>query len=75
MTQTTVSSERWPLAVNLDVGGVDGSGGASNSRFGVEYAVVEMADAMFNSGSSSGNSMELLFQPSEDKWEHDEKED
>ncbi|CAI8585778.1 unnamed protein product [Vicia faba] len=75
-TQTTDSSERWPLAVNLDLGGGDGSGGGgSNSRFGVEYAVADMADAMFNSGSSSGNSMELLFQSSEDKWEHDEKED
>ncbi|XP_058744649.1 WRKY transcription factor 55 [Vicia villosa] len=76
ITQTTVSSERWPLAVNLDLGGIDGSGGGgSNSRFGIEYAVADMADAMFNSGSSSGNSMELLFQPSDDKWEHDEKED
>ncbi|KAI5435408.1 WRKY transcription factor 55 isoform X2 [Lathyrus oleraceus] len=75
-TQTNISSEMWRPSMNLDLRDGDGSGGgASNLRFGVEYAVAEMADAMFNSGSSSGNSMELLFQPSEDKWEHDEKED
>lgn len=62
----------WRPSMNLDLRDGDG---ASNLRFGIEYAVAEMADAMFNSGSSSGNSMELLFQPSEDKWEHDEKED
>ncbi|CAK8537770.1 unnamed protein product [Lathyrus sativus] len=74
-TQTTIFSERWRTSLNIDLGEGGGIGGASNPRFGVEYAVAEMADAMFNSGSSSGNSMELLFQPSEDKYEHDEKED
>jgi len=45
-----------------------GSGGASTSRYGGDYPVVDMADAMFNSGSSSGNnSMEFLFSPAEIK--------
>ncbi|XP_022635993.1 WRKY transcription factor 55 isoform X2 [Vigna radiata var. radiata] len=43
-------------------------GGPSTSRYAGDYPVLDMADAMFNSGSSSGNnSMEFLFSPTEDK--------
>ncbi|WJX63419.1 WRKY transcription factor [Trifolium repens] len=73
-TQATIPPEAWPPAVNLGLRGGNGSGGPSTSRFGgIDYPVTDMADAMFNSGSSSGNSMESLFYPSEDKWEPDEK--
>ncbi|KAE8709229.1 WRKY DNA-binding protein 70, putative isoform 1 [Hibiscus syriacus] len=49
-----------------------GGGGASmGSRYGrdvVEFpAVADMADAMFNSGSSSSNSMDFIFPHMEDK--------
>lgn len=56
-------------------GGGDGSGARpSTSKFGTDDLVAEMADAMFNSGSSSGNySMESLFHPPEDKWDPSEK--
>ncbi|KAI9110818.1 hypothetical protein K1719_018256 [Acacia pycnantha] len=53
-------------------GAESGGGGAgpSTSRFGgVDYPVADMADAMFNSGSSSGNSMESLFASADDKGE------
>jgi len=76
MTQSsnTISSQLSP-SVNLSLlpgsgaaATTSGRGGASTSRFGADYAVVDMADAMFNSGSSSGNnSMEFLFSPAEDK--------
>ncbi|KAK4277716.1 hypothetical protein QN277_015669 [Acacia crassicarpa] len=47
-----------------------GSAGPSTSRFGgADYPVADMADAMFNSGSSSGNSMESLFAFADDKGE------
>ncbi|KAK1572230.1 hypothetical protein Q3G72_029382 [Acer saccharum] len=64
-------------------GGGGGSGGAGPSSSSVvrydregEHPylnVANMADAMFNSGSSSSNSMEFLFPPMEDKWQHEEK--
>ncbi|EOY20176.1 hypothetical protein QUC31_005789 [Theobroma cacao] len=57
-----------------------GSGGAGGStataRYGreVDYPVVaDMADVMFNSGSSSSNSMEFIFPSMEDKWEAGDK--
>ncbi|KAL2339486.1 hypothetical protein Fmac_007426 [Flemingia macrophylla] len=68
-TNTTTSSPMMNLS--LHTGGAattSGNAGASTSRFGGDYPVVDMADAMFNSGSSSGNnSMEFLFSPHEDK--------
>nr|KYP53762.1 WRKY transcription factor 55 [Cajanus cajan] len=70
----TISSQLSPRMnyLSLQTGGAaatsSGSGGASTSRYGGDYPVVDMADAMFNSGSSSGNnSMEFLFSPAEDK--------
>ncbi|KAL9379622.1 hypothetical protein Peur_028104 [Populus x canadensis] len=52
-----------------------GSGGEGPSTAGryskeADYPIIDMADAMFNSGSSSTNSMEFLF-PSilEEKWD------
>ncbi|CAJ1974540.1 unnamed protein product [Sphenostylis stenocarpa] len=68
MTQNsnTISVQLSPttnLSLNPGVGG-----GASTSRYGGDCPVVDMADAMFNSGSSSGNnSMEFLFSPTEDR--------
>ncbi|RDX68500.1 WRKY transcription factor 55, partial [Mucuna pruriens] len=74
MTQNsnTISSQLSPrMNLTLHAGGAtasSGSGGPSTSRYGGDYPVVDMADAMFNSGSSSGNnSMEFLFSPVEDK--------
>ncbi|XP_027902769.1 WRKY transcription factor 55 isoform X2 [Vigna unguiculata] len=76
MTQNSnaISSQLSP-SVNLSLhpasagaATTSGRGGASASRYGGDYPVVDMADAMFNSGSSSGNnSMEFLFSPTEDK--------
>ncbi|KAL3025916.1 hypothetical protein AAZX31_04G204200 [Glycine max] len=70
---STISSQLSPtMNLSLHPGGggaaSSGSGGASTSRYGGDYPVVDMADAMFNSGSSSGNnSMEFLFSPAEIK--------
>lgn len=55
-------------------GGSSTSGGAaagpSTSRYGrdVDYPVADMADVMFNSGSSSSTSMDLIFSSMDDKW-------
>ncbi|XP_038721585.1 WRKY transcription factor 55-like isoform X2 [Tripterygium wilfordii] len=47
-----------------------GSSGADIAAAGPSsYLVAEMADAMFNSGSSSTNSMEFLFPSPQDKWD------
>ncbi|KAL5799810.1 hypothetical protein ACOSQ3_032903 [Xanthoceras sorbifolium] len=78
------------LSMDLGTAGGSGSGGSSgggagpsSSSAGVRYDregehpylnVANMADAMFNSGSSSTNSMEFLFPSVEDhKWQHEEK--
>ncbi|KAK3014940.1 hypothetical protein RJ639_009956 [Escallonia herrerae] len=55
-----------------------GSGGADPStvRFHREneyQPVADLADAMFNSGSSSSNSMDIIFSTMEDKWEAGDK--
>ncbi|KAB2033366.1 hypothetical protein ES319_D04G012600v1 [Gossypium barbadense] len=53
-------------------GSSSGGGPATGSRYGrdVEYSVVaDMADVMFNSGSSSSNSMDFIFPCAENKWE------
>ncbi|KAL6326596.1 hypothetical protein AAG906_008458 [Vitis piasezkii] len=53
------------------VGTGGSTAGPSMVRFGreAEYPVVDLADTMFNSGSSSSNSMDFLFTHTEDKWE------
>ena len=60
---------------SLGSGGSGSSGAAGGSTTSnryerdVEYpAVVDMADVMFNSGSSSSNSMDFIFPRVEDKW-------
>ncbi|XVF41239.1 hypothetical protein PTKIN_Ptkin01aG0264600 [Pterospermum kingtungense] len=54
-------------------GGAATGGSTAGSRYGreVDYpAVADMADVMFNSGSSSSNiSMDVIFPCAEDKWE------
>ncbi|KAK9283716.1 hypothetical protein L1049_011966 [Liquidambar formosana] len=55
--------------------GSDGAG-PSTVPYGREadyHPVVDMADVMFNSGSSSTNSMDFIFPSMEDKWEPDDK--
>ncbi|KAG8381006.1 hypothetical protein BUALT_Bualt06G0075900 [Buddleja alternifolia] len=63
---------------NLDGSAVAGSsgGGPSAARY-PEYQlpVADMADAMFNSGSTSSNSMDLIFSSMDDKWDSEEKKD
>lgn len=53
--------------------GRGGGAGPSTSRSGkeVECPVADMADAMFNSGSSSSNSMDWFLG---NKWESEDKE-
>ncbi|CAK7339995.1 unnamed protein product [Dovyalis caffra] len=57
---------------SMAAGSSGGAGPSTVSRYGKEadYPVTDMADAMFNSGSSSTNSMEFIF-PSilEEKWD------
>ncbi|KAL4300063.1 hypothetical protein HN51_050681 [Arachis hypogaea] len=77
------SSSMWMHSVSLSLGGGGGDGsssggaGPSTLKYGVggaDYLVADMADVMFNSGSSSGNcSMESLFPTSDDKWDPSEK--
>ncbi|XWS08385.1 hypothetical protein CRYUN_Cryun41cG0075200 [Craigia yunnanensis] len=76
-SSSSVPLGRWlSMEFSLGSGGSGSSGEAGGSttanRYGrdVEYpAVVDMADAMFNSGSSSSNSMDFIFPCVEDKWE------
>lgn len=72
LSPSSTSIPGWLSTVNLGLSG-GGGGGPSTSKFGIDYPVADMADAMFNSGSSSGNSMEYLFASNEDKWEAGEK--
>ena len=79
-TNTNTSSlGRW-LSIEFSSGGVGGSssnatggttaaaGTSSTKEIVDQYPVVDMADVMFNSGSSSSNSMDFLFPASmEDK--------
>ncbi|KAK4433473.1 WRKY transcription factor 55 [Sesamum alatum] len=53
-----------------------GSAGASAPRFpDYQLAVADMAETMFNSGSTSSNSMDLIFSSMDDKWDSEEKKD
>ncbi|GER50875.1 WRKY DNA-binding protein 55 [Striga asiatica] len=66
------------LSVQLlhDLGGAGAGAGPSAGRFpDYQLAVADMADAMFNSGSSSSNSMDLIFSAMDDKWDSEEKKD
>ena len=58
-------------------GGGSAGAGPSTVRFGREvdyqWPVTDLADAMFNSGSSSNNSMELIFSSMEEKSETGER--
>ncbi|KAA8533964.1 hypothetical protein F0562_031481 [Nyssa sinensis] len=60
-------------------GSNSGGAGPSTVRYGREddygQPVVDLADAMFNSGSSSSNSMDIIFSVMEDKWEAEDKKD
>jgi hypothetical protein len=64
-------------SINVLGGGGGGGAGPSTTRTGkeVEFPVADMADVMFNSGSSSSNiSMDFLFHSNEDKWEKEDKQ-
>nr|XP_016466550.1 PREDICTED: WRKY transcription factor 55-like [Nicotiana tabacum] len=68
------------LASICNVESRDGGAGPSGGRYGreVDYQlpVVDMADAMFNySGSSSNNSMDIIFSSIDDKWDSAEKKE
>lgn len=87
LSSSSTSVSQWLSSAHLSLrGGADiappgvdgGIAGASTSRYGsgigTDYLVADMAEVMFNSGSSSGNStMESLFPFGEDKWEPGEK--
>ncbi|CAI9771405.1 unnamed protein product [Fraxinus pennsylvanica] len=49
--------------------GGSGSVGPSGPRFPVYQPVSDLADAMFNSGSSSNNSMDLIFPSIDENWD------
>ncbi|KAI4306967.1 hypothetical protein L6164_030202 [Bauhinia variegata] len=86
LSPSSTSGSRWlQSSMHLSLHGSGGVGGggddraagpSTSSRYGkdreIDYGVADMADAMFNSGSSSGNSMESLFAPAEE-WETGEK--
>ncbi|KAL0298261.1 UNVERIFIED_CONTAM: hypothetical protein Sradi_6485900 [Sesamum radiatum] len=72
-----------------DLGGVSAGGGSSVAagsggggagppapRF-PDYMlpVADMAETMFNSGSTSSNSMDLIFSSMDDKWDSEEKKE
>ena len=59
-------------------GGGSAGAGPSTVRFGRDHLdyqlpVTDLADAMFNSGSSSNNSIDLIFSSAEEKWETGER--
>ncbi|XP_011076813.1 WRKY transcription factor 55 [Sesamum indicum] len=65
-----------------DLGGVSaggsstGAGSSSAPRFpDYQLPVADMAETMFNSGSTSSNSMDLIFSSMDDKWDSEEKKD
>nr|QWQ79164.1 ZaWRKY43 [Zanthoxylum armatum] len=82
---STSNLGRW-LTMDVSAGGASGGAGPSTVGYQREAAgagdqcfVANMADAMFNSGSSSSNSMEFLFPSTssnmEDKWNQEDKKD
>ncbi|KAJ4720243.1 putative WRKY transcription factor [Melia azedarach] len=89
MQPSSTGLGRW---LSMDVAGGSGSssssmpgaGPSSTARYdhqreagGDQYLVASLADAMFNSGSSSSNSMEFLFSSSleDQKWQPEDKKD
>ncbi|CAI9772157.1 unnamed protein product [Fraxinus pennsylvanica] len=64
----TMGGARPSSCGNLAAGG-SGSAGPSGPRFPDYQPVAEFADAMFNSGSSSNNSMELIFSSIDENWD------
>ncbi|OMO90009.1 DNA-binding WRKY [Corchorus olitorius] len=86
-SSSSIPLGRW-LSMDFSLGtsasggsaGSSGSAGGSTTtaatRYGrdVDYPVVaDMADVMFNSGSSSSNSMDFIFPSVDDKWETGDK--
>ncbi|KAL8539419.1 hypothetical protein ACS0TY_001149 [Phlomoides rotata] len=53
--------------------GSSGGAGPSIRYSDYQLPVVDMADVMFNSGSSSSNSMDLIFSSMDDKWDTEVK--
>ncbi|XP_071723244.1 WRKY transcription factor 55-like [Rutidosis leptorrhynchoides] len=50
-----------------------GAGPSSSTRYGAADSVADMVDVMFNSGSSSTtNSIDFIFHPVDNKWDHSE---
>ncbi|MED6184926.1 WRKY Transcription Factor [Stylosanthes scabra] len=76
-TTSSSSSSMWMHSVSLTLGGSsdrDGAGPSTSKYGGGDYLVADMADVMFNSGNSSGNSMESLFPAADDdNWDPNEK--
>ncbi|OAY38277.1 WRKY transcription factor 55 [Manihot esculenta] len=77
MTQSAMAAQPPPW-LEFSLGGSGSSmaaAGPSTVRYGkeAEFPVADMADVMFNSGSSSSNSMESIFTYMEGKWEPEEK--
>ncbi|XP_057489403.1 WRKY transcription factor 55 [Actinidia eriantha] len=78
MPPVSAALGRW-LSMDIQpmVGGGSAGAGPSTVRFGREvdyqWPVTDLADAMFNSGSSSNNSIELIFSSMEEKSETGER--
>lgn len=77
LPSSSVPLSSWLSMDSLGRGGSGSGAGPSTTRSGkeVEFPVADMADVMFNSGSSSSNSMDFLFQAPEDvKWKPGDKQ-
>ncbi|KAL7146675.1 hypothetical protein ABFS83_06G057400 [Erythranthe nasuta] len=82
LPNTNIHHNWLSMQIFQDLGGsglaAAGSSDGAAARF-PEYQlpVADMADAMFNSGSSSSNSMDLIFSSMDDnhKWDSEEKKD
>ncbi|KAI3458426.1 hypothetical protein Pfo_015089 [Paulownia fortunei] len=73
---SSLPTTRWLSMQIFHAGSSGGAAGPSAARFpDYQLPVADMADAMFNSGSSSSNSMDLIFSSMDDKWDSEEKKD
>ncbi|XP_059274879.1 WRKY transcription factor 55 [Lycium ferocissimum] len=61
--------------VNTGSGGAGPSGGRYGREIDHYQPVVDMADAMFNSGSSSNTSMDIIFPSIDEKWDTADKKE